>query len=179
MDKIKECYWLLLETCPAGFQKKESGGYFFCYKHGTVTYQQAKQTCESNGLGLVEIDSNPKAAALDSIASYDYAWLGLVCPSRTNECNRNLNLWQWDRSQKALTTTSGYESRFYLVSGSIYGGGSGEYCAHWWKSPGIWGPQECHHGHLYHTLCEKGTLTVETMNVLRFGTIYFEILIFK
>ena len=147
-------------TCPTGYQKKEYNGYEFCFKLGKVTYQQAKQNCESNGLSLVEIDSEAKALALDSIGAshslpYDYAWLGLVCPSRSDDCNRNLHLWQWERSGTDLTTTSGYQSRFYKdSSGNIYGGGVGEYCVHWWYS-GHWAPQPCHHGHLYNTLCEK------------------------
>ena len=147
-------------TCPNGFQKMENEGHEFCYKAGKVTYQQSKDLCESNGLGLVEIDSEAKAVALNSIASkWSYPtwfWFGLVCPTKTNSCNTNLNLWQWERSKKMLSATSGYKKRLYLSSGSIYGGGNGEHCIHWWGyNADNWAPQPCSNPTHMNTLCER------------------------
>ena len=138
----------------------ENQGYEFCYKPGAVTYQQSKDLCESNGLGLVEIDSEDKAVALDSISSTvvvpQWSWFELVCPTRNNSCDRNLNLLQWERSKKMLSATSGYKTRLYLANdGTIYGGGGGEYCIHWWKNPGVWAPQPCSGSGNMNTMCER------------------------
>ena len=140
--------------CPSGFRNVSANGFNFCYKSGGVDYATAKQNCESNGLNLIEITSEEKAAAVDSIAFYDYTWLALTCPAATNDCQTNFDLWFWEYSNKRLTETKGWDTRFIKSGDYIYGGSFGEHCAHWWKSPGHWGPQTCtsHYG----TLCEKG-----------------------
>jgi len=144
-------------ACPNGFTPISSGIYSFCYNDENVDYDTAKANCESNGLQLVEVKSEGKAAALDSIASSNYAWLGLICPSGAEECQTDLSLWQWERSGLSVHQTEGYTNRFKLsANGNIYGGGSnGENCAHWWKRSsgyGIWAPHFCNSG--YGTLCE-------------------------
>ena len=151
------------------FEKKESGGYVFCYKSGRVNYEKAKQICSSNNLKLVEIESEDKANALDSIASNDYTWIGLVCPTKTQECQTDFNLWVWETSNIPLVKTTGWKTRFYKNGGIIYGGKNGENCVHWWKAPGVWAPQTCTEQlrNNYGTLCEKGTvlliINVQTM----------------
>ena len=144
-----------LALCPDGFQSKTANRYKFCYKSGGVNYATAKQKCESNGMRLVEITSEEKSAALDSFASYDYTWLALTCPAGTNDCQRRFDLWVWEYSNKNLAETEGWGTRFIKNGEFIYGGSFGEHCAHWWKSPGHWGPQSCTSTH-YGTLCEKG-----------------------
>merc|ERR1719228_1386095 len=94
--------------CPGGFQTKTANGFNFCYKSGGVNYATAKQNCESNGLRLVEITSEDKAAAVDSIASSNYAWLALTCPVATDDCQRKFDLWVWESSKKSLTDTNGW-----------------------------------------------------------------------
>ena len=148
-------------VCPKTFGKIETSRYEFCYKSGRVAYEEAKQNCIAHGLKLVQIESEDKAIALDSIASnsYDYAWLGLICPTESNDCNSNFDLWVWEPSNSPLMNTTGWETRFLKTGNTIYGGGVGEYCAHWWHSRnglGTWAPQGCS-DRIYGTLCEKGT----------------------
>ena len=144
--------------CPKNFERKENGGYFFCYNSEKVAYETAKQRCISNGQRIVEIDSEDKSIALDSFASKDYAWLGLVCPSKSNDCLANFDLWVWENSNSRLVDTTGWKSRFYKSGSIIAGGRSGEYCAHWWhkkNGKSQWAPQTCS-SRGYGTLCEKG-----------------------
>ena len=145
-------------NCPKKFERKENGGYFFCYNSEKVAYETAKQRCISNGLRIVEIDSEDKSLSLDSFASKDYAWLGLVCPSKSNDCLSNFDLWVWENSKRRLVDTSGWKSRFYKSGSIIAGGRSGEYCSHWWnKNNGKsqWASQTCS-SRWYGTLCEEG-----------------------
>ena len=144
--------------CPKSFESKENGGYFFCYHSKKVAYENAKQRCISNGLRIVEIYSEAKSMSLDSFASKDYAWLGLVCPSKSDDCLSNFDLWVWENSKTKLVDTSGWKSRYYKRGSIIAGGGSGEYCSHWWhkkNGKSQWAPQTCS-SRGYGTLCEKG-----------------------
>ena len=143
--------------CPENFERKDYGGYEFCYKPGRVSYEKAKDNCHSNGLRVIEIDSENKSMALDSFANRDYAWLGLVCPSQTDKCLSNFDLWIWENSKRRLIDTSGWEKHFYKSGSTIRGGTPGKYCVHWWykgSTKSHWVSQTCTKG--YGTLCEKG-----------------------
>ena len=99
--------------------------------------------------------SEEKAAAVDSFASPDYTWIALTCPEAKDDCQKNFDLWFWEYSNKRLTDTVGWGTRFTKNGEVINGGGSNENCAHLW-SPGVWGPQTCT-STFYGTLCEKRT----------------------
>lgn len=147
-------------ACPSGFQTKTSGEFTFCYNPNKGSQPNAKQICEQNGMQLVEIHTEEKAKALDSIASYDYTWLGLTCPSGTRACQTDFSLWTWEKSGKKLTDTTGFMNRLIKQGSTIYGGRNGENCAHWWKKSNgkaYWAPQSCSDSWYYGTLCEVPT----------------------
>ena len=106
---------------------------------------------------LVEITSTEKSTAHASVSDRinTRTWIGLTCPTGGSNCQWNFSLWTWDYSKRNLTETEGWHTRFVKNGEFIKGGGLGENCAHWWKSPGHWGPQSCSSTH-YGTLCEEG-----------------------
>ena len=115
---------------------------------------------------MVEIDSEDKAKALDSVSIDDkvrhvYGFIGLVCPTKTQECQTNFNLWVWETSNIPLVNTTGWQTHFYKNGGRIDGHrhNYGNCYGAWWRSPapGIWTPRTCSTTSRYGQICEKGT----------------------
>ena len=99
------------------------------------------------------MNSEEKAAAVDSVAPSSFKWIALTCPDATGNCQTNFDLWVWEYSNKRLTETVGWGTRFTKSGANIKGGGLNENCVHWWHL-GAWGPQPCTAS--CNTLCEHG-----------------------
>ena len=118
-----------------------SGDYTFCYGSKGKTYDQANTFCQSAGLALVEPRTVDLDAAVTAVCDYDCTWLGLTCTTQDSTCDTGYGGWSWATSGASLASGT---SHFSMSSdGTINGGGTTEYCAHFWHTTPSWGPQTC------------------------------------
>jgi hypothetical protein len=127
-----------------GGEVKTSGGYEFCYGSKGKTWEQAEEFCEGNNVHLVEPKSEAYSAAVDAVCGHDCTWLNLRCDGSNQSCDTSFDDWSWLGSDTKLA--DGKNNFIMGGDNTIYGGGQGETCGHWWYNKGtksVWGPQYC------------------------------------
>ena len=127
-------------ACTSG-TVKTSGGVTFCYGSKGKTFAAANTFCQSQGLALVEPRSAALDAAVTAVCDYDCTWLGLTCATQDTTCDTGFTGWAWASSGASLTAGT---SHFTMGNdNTINGGGTNEYCGHFWTTTPSWGPQTC------------------------------------
>jgi hypothetical protein len=127
-----------------GGEVRTSGGYEFCYGSKGKTWEQAEEFCEGNNMHLVEPTSEAYSAAVDAVCDHDCTWLNLRCDGSNQSCDTSFDDWSWVGADTKLA--DGKNNFIMGGDNTIYGGGQGETCGHWWYNAGtksVWGPQYC------------------------------------
>ena len=110
-------------TCEEG-QLMTTDNHKFCYVETAMSWYDAEETCEAQGLRLVTLDDGEKAAEVDTFCGNDCTWLGANCPAEDDSCETSISAWYWITGASLGETFNGLTLN---DDGTIHGGGPGEY----------------------------------------------------